>query len=137
MKTITKYQARDGREFNNKIDCKNHEDLLLEIDKVNSILRAAPDTCDFANGSGYIQHSISQIVQYKDKLDELLKRTIKGFNFTDKTHISYVLRVTGDCNSPLYGCYQRLYCVDWITGREWGQPYFALNPQKGKQICLN
>lgn len=27
-------------------------------------------------------------------------------------------------------------CID-EQFREWGQPYFAVNPDKGKQICIN
>jgi hypothetical protein len=27
-------------------------------------------------------------------------------------------------------------CID-ESGKEWGQPYFAVNPDKGENICLN
>lgn len=137
MKVITKYQARDNREFNLEKDCREHEVLLDKIDGLNSILTKGPDSCDFANGEGYIQHSNSQLIEFKDKLIDLFKETVKGFDFvTDKTHVSYFIRVTGDCGSPLQNCFQRLYCID-SEFREWGQPYFGLNPEKGKQVKLN
>lgn len=35
----------------------------------------------------------------------------------------------------LYEAWSRLRCID-EKGREWGQPYYALNPEKGEQKSL-
>ncbi len=32
----------------------------------------------------------------------------------------------------LHRAWYRVYCID-ASGREWGQPYFALHPTEGKQ----
>ena len=89
------------------------------------------------NGEGYFQHSISQILEYRDKADNLFREITNIFHITSQTHVSYIVRILGDLNSPLQKCYQRLYCINMVNGREWGQPYFALNPEKGKQVKLN
>lgn len=53
-------------------------------------------------------------------------------------HTSYVGRLLGECRGlrPLSNAWRRFGCIDKM-GKEWGQPYFAANPEKGTQKCLN
>lgn len=132
MKVITKYQAIDGREFNSEADCLQHESLLAQIEAILPL--KAPNSCEFANGGGYIQHSAQSIQKARKELIKLAKK-IDSY-ITEKTHITYLMRVLDDMNSPLTSLAIRLYCID-SQYREWGQPYFAINPDKGQQIKLN
>ena len=144
MKTITKFRAIDGKEFNNENECLDYENL---ISKVNNIMKTLPslpkdDGCSFSNGNGYIQHDkmilrkvqINLLKEIKNHIDhKWIQQTIDDEN----VHPSYVGRLVGDYDiKPLNKAWNRFMCIDKL-GREWGQPYYASNPNEGKQICIN
>lgn len=138
MKTVTKYQARDGREFACEETAKTHEGVLDRIDKIMSTLPARPDDCEFSNGRGYIQHDWMAVTNAKNHIidlwhgDEKIKLDAKMY---PAPH-SIIGRFFDDANSPLRDPWYRLMCIDPL-GREWDQPYFALHPDCGNQIRLN
>ena len=53
----------------------------------------------------------------------------------DTIHPSYVGRIV-DGNAPFSKAWYRFMCID-KDYREWGQGYFALHPNEGKQVKLN
>jgi hypothetical protein len=54
----------------------------------------------------------------------------------ETVHSSYVGRLLGDYGiRPLENAWYRFSCVD-KQYREWGQPYFATNPDKGTNVCV-
>jgi hypothetical protein len=96
------------------------------------------DTPSFANGSGYIQHS-PEVVEKCQKLFlqycyEVLKQDIF---LEEKVHRQGIVgRYLNDCGNNLYTYWHRFLCTD-SEYREWGQPFFAINPDKGKKVCFN
>lgn len=130
MEAITKYKALDGKIFDNKEDCIKYDELVSNVRIIFKSIRENPDDIRFSNGGGYIQHDSSPVEAIKV---ELLKLTNKYFNkkYTDFLHLGRLLDDSG-CN-VLYRAYTRLVSID-STYREWGQPYYALNPSKGKQV---
>jgi len=76
METIQKFKAIDGVEFTDKQECIKYE---LLIDRVNSIMNTLPkhpDTCDFSNGSGYLQHDKTTLRNAKVSLLTICKEYI-------------------------------------------------------------
>jgi len=101
----------------------------------------------FSNGKGYIQHNVNtvnevtcEIIQLAycngnygndvDKLKKTLARVpLKGFRQN-----SIVGRYLD--STPFWSSYSRLVCIDY-KGREFGQAYFAINPERAVLECLN
>lgn len=144
MEVITKYKAIDGKEFNTDLECLDHELLIKKVDEIMSPLHPIPkdDGCVFANGGGYIQHDKKILILVRRSLLELCKTYVdhKWIQQTiddESVDASWVSRLLGDYGiNPLYMAWNRFSCID-KNQREWGQPYYANNPEKAKQIQLN
>ena len=141
MKTITKYKAVDGKEFNDEKSCLDYESLISKVDLIMSSLIPTIDSTDFSNGCGFIQQDKSTVkntrlellLEIKKHVDHnWIQQTIED----DNIHGSWVARILGDYNiNPLSKAWYRFSCID-KSFREWGQPYYALNPDKGQLIKL-
>ena len=143
MKLITKYKAFDNSEFMDEGRCIEHESNCKQADLIISKLPEKPGSCDFSNGDGYIQHDYNTILNVRNKFLEFCKRysdhkwiqeTIdKGFDVDP----SWAGRIIGEC-APSYisRMWYRFSCID-NNQREWGQPYYANNPDQAKPIRLN
>jgi len=131
MKAITKYQARDGREFSDRIECEKHELFLGEIDKIESMLAKRPDDTKFANGGGYVYQNRETITKARSLFLDLAGRVLR--RDVRQVSGSWLGRYLDDNDSPLYSFYLRLfYCIDQHS-REWGQVYYANHPDRGTQ----
>lgn len=143
MKAITKFKAVDGKEFNSENECLDYENLIKKVDNIMKALPPLPkdDGCNFSNGSGFVQHDKTILRKVKINLLEEMKKHIdhKWIQETidnDEVHPSYVSRLIDDYGiSPLNKAWYRFMCIDKLN-REWGQPYFAANPDKAKQVCV-
>ena len=135
MQSITKFKSKDGKEFNSAQECLKYEDIL---ERVEDILKHLPsyDDISFSNGEGYIQHERG----VKQSLEKDIVALANKY-FAPKepyTQFNYYLgRIIDDSgmrclNSLTY----KIMCIDDLN-REWGQPYFAINPDKGIQKQLN
>lgn len=139
MKSITKFVATDGEEFKSESACKKYERLLVKIQKVELILGRKPkdSNCNFSNGDGYVQHSKKDVLAFKSAIVELCRKYCKHevFNYPLKEIYPMGLggRILDDSNSPIRRPWNRLCCID-EKYREWGQPYYALHPNEGKQV---
>lgn len=143
METVTKYKAFDGSEFTDRAECMQHEENCAIAEKIMRQIPLKPDGCDFANGSGYLQHSSNTLLQVRNEFLEFCKRytshkwlqeTIdKGWD----AHGSYAGRILDECAPrSISKHWYRFMCID-SDFREWGQPYYASNPDQAKQVRLN
>lgn len=141
MKIINKYVANDGREFNTERHCLAHEKVLIKIENAHKLLgkrsvERHEDSCDFANGGGYIQHTKKEVLNFKKAIVELCKKEFKDKVFRlplKEIHPGgFGGRIIDESSSPLRESWSRLFCIDEYN-REWGQPFYALNPTKGVQ----
>jgi hypothetical protein len=140
MKTITKYEAKDGSEFSSESACLSYENRLNKADKIMSRLKPLPKDshCDFANGGGYLQQDLALVKECAEDILELVKgcignslyNEIKGKAF--KARFGIVGRYLCDGDHPANRAWCRLGHID-NQGKEWGQGYYAINPSKGKQ----
>ncbi len=142
MKTITKYQTKDGREFNDDKSAKAHEFLCTKVANAIHPLGTIPEKV--SNGDGWIQHSRASVENTKLALLLLAKPLFKGWENLQKAYNndplsihphSFMGRLLSDCDTPIYSGWNRLMCID-DKYREHQQPYFALNgPDKG-HVCI-
>ncbi len=137
MQTIQKWQARDGAEFNSEEKCLAYEALLSQCESIMAPFGTRPRDAEFANGSGFIQHDLSDFTHAKGELVKLLAERAPMYDYTSHDPatihpMSIVGRIFDDTGGPMSKAWSRLACFD-PQGREWGQPYFALNPEKGTQ----
>lgn len=117
MKPITMYQADDGSIHATTLDAVARDHMIAECAAVETELqmRPAPDTSEFRNGEGFIQHPTGTRQKLTDRLRGL------GAN--------------RDSTGPVGLLLGRLWAMD-AEDREWGQPYFAKHPAEGKQVAL-
>lgn len=140
MKAVTKYQSDDGKIFDTEKEAIARDSKALSIKDAYKLLKPIPknDGCDFANGKGFIQQDPLKVQEFKRQI--LLLGAIHHEKMAEwaKDPISVhpqsiVGRILSDCDDLLYRAWSRVMCIDdkW---REWGQPYFAINPDKGEQV---
>lgn len=137
MKEITQYKANDGTIFNIKEDCVKYDNISTRVDSILLVLPSHKlEGCRFENGDGYIQHKSD----VKKKLSNALVKLANDYFEPTKlfTQFNYYLgRYIDDSNTKcLNKLSYKIMCID-KNNREWGQPYFATNPSKGKDIQLN
>ena len=143
MEAITKFKAFDGLEFFDAVDCELHETNCNLADSIMKALPEKPESCDFSNGSGFIQHKKETLLTVRNRFLEFTKRysdhkfiqqTIdKGFD----ADASWAGRIIGECApNTIYNHWSRFSCID-KSFREWGQPFFAKNPEEATQKQLN
>lgn len=133
MKAIIKYQALDKTTFNTEEECVRYENLLNKVNKIMSKIgdKVKDKSCEFGNGGGYIQHNKEIVKKAQTDITNLAIKELK----LDKDYKfgSFIGRYIDDSGvNCIKEAYCRLQCID-NKGREWGQPYFAINPDKGVQ----
>lgn len=136
MNKLTKYQAVDGREFKFLEDCLKYENDLHIISNIELELISRPDNTNFLNGGGYIQQKESSVVSAMIKTIKLLDIPEdikdKALQSPFKSRFGIIDRYLDDCDLLHRKIWYRFMCID-DQYREWGQPYFAMNPDKGNQ----
>jgi hypothetical protein len=140
MQQVTKFQAKDGRLFDSQESCGKHESMLLAVEKAIGLLEPVPqdDGCKFANGGGYVQQDMMEV---HESMREVVE--ISGVNI-DKCKIDFMRNpfpyrnsiigryLSDGDNNAVYAAWCRFMCMDDLY-REWGQPYYAANPNAGEQ----
>jgi hypothetical protein len=144
MKKVTMYEANDGTRFDREARCEQYEELCDKVEQAMLILpRYGIDSCNFANGEGYIQHTKSTYSKARNAVLELAK-TVSNYDGLQQCidnhelHLSYPRRYLdgGAMHNPIQKALARLLCID-KNYREYGQPYFANNPHEATGGCLN
>jgi hypothetical protein len=140
MKTSTIYIADDGSRFDKEIDCLAYELMCKEIEIIMRPLGVRNSSTVFANGGGYYQHESPHLVKielakYLLKKQPDLKaaeQIVAGEN-VDMSCIRRFTEYMGNCiNQATF----RLSCINYTSGREYGQPYFASHESECKQVDL-
>ena len=136
MQTVTRYKANDGTEFTNAVDAVDRDALLIEIEKANAIMkRAVDDGCSFTNGHGYIQHTPEEVNQFHIAVAVLIRLEYNDEHAQTflKNPRGIIHRILDDPKCPLGRTMNRVFCID-DRYREWGQPFYAMNPDQGDQV---
>lgn len=141
-KAITRYEANDGAVFDSLQKAEAHEAVVHEVSELAKLLVPRPDSCDYSNGHGYLQQPPVRVLDYQRSLVKIARRFFPGADSAYTRHFDYAesatqpvgMTMTGrfiddGCPRPVGRAWWRLMCMD-NQFREWGQPYYALNPDK-------
>lgn len=102
------------------------------------------NSTDFANGAYYLLHDSENIKMFINQLIDLIIDQYEPLktsfiNFKNKnSHISYYQRFASECeSSDVRRVFYRTHCINIEEGKEWGQPYFALNAtEREKKLAI-
>jgi hypothetical protein len=134
MKTREVFETQDGRRFDRREDAAKHEEMLSLVSNCNKQLPYVQgNDLDFLNGGGCIQHTGDDIHAFKEYLRRLLfmEGGDKYVEMFDKQPDGIIGRYLDDSGSLLYRLWGRLANID-SQGREWGQYFYKLHPEKAK-----
>src|SRR3990167_4811519 len=135
MKTKIYYIAKDKTEHGSEAEAIAHEKFIDEIAAAIKPLGKRYDNghCDYANGDGYVQHHVADVLKAKIALIEITKRVVPHkiweYPAAEIHPQSFAGRLLCGCNKYLYKAWFRFMCID-EKGREWGQPYYSLHPER-------
>ena len=116
MRAVTKYEADDGVIFATEQQAISRDVLIAECESFKALIGIAAVKevgSGFSSGGGFIQHSRGT----GDRIHKFLKE--KGAN--------------RDTDGPVGRLIWLWQCLD-EQDRQWGQPYFAIHPDKGQQV---
>ena len=144
MKAITVYEAKDGSRWDDPERAGERDDLIAEIAFIMAPLGGCPKDphCNFANGNGYVQHDAVNVAQVRAALLVPTKRLLKWWwddqvkrhgKEPSDAHGSWYQRMLDGDHAPLDRAWSRFCCID-DRSREWGQQYYANNPDKGNHV---
>lgn len=129
MEKITKYKTTDGTEFTELVKAEEHEQLLLQIDRVMAPLGDTPK--EVKDGKGWVHHDLERVFDAREGILEICRargyaKHYPAFNTHGKnTHpMSIIGRVLNDGGGPLDKAWGRFCRID-EQGREHQQPYYA------------
>lgn len=140
MRSQTIFVANDGSRWDTAEQALARDALIVEVDRIMAPMGKRPEGSDFANGAGCIQHVPATLALVRSRLYEA-SRPALGWWYDDQkkrhgrepvdAHASWFTRMLDGKNGPLSTAWYRFQCIDQ-SGREWGQPYFANNPDQAE-----
>jgi hypothetical protein len=134
MEEIRVYKTKDGEIFKDKSLAENHESTLLKIESIMKLLggynrEIDPNSCEFANGGGYIVISKDKMTEANIRIVELKKDL--GYEEYPITNIRcYEDDYIGIISSTIF-CIREGSDGNYLR---YGQSYYANNPEKAKNI---
>lgn len=139
---FTKFVADDNREFDTELEAAQHNVLLAKIKSIEKLL-GGPQNKKVADNKGYYQHTQTNISKAWGLVIELSRPYFKSYENlknlpADQIHpMGLGGRIISECaDDTINKMWWRFSCID-KEGREWQQPYFALNTGTGTQTKIN
>ena len=144
MKVLAKYVAKKTIKFAK--ECVEQNALTVQVQNIMKKITPIPkndENCEFANGYYFIQQDLINFNKVKHKILMLIKVYVNHQWVDDtlnkkNTHFSYVAKLLDKHSNikPLHKAWCRISNTDKL-GREWGQSYFAENPEKSPALQMS
>lgn len=141
MKTLTKYQANDGSEWDTAEEAQKRDELHAKVEAAMAPLGDVPEAVE--KGKGWLQHDMETVNVAKDRILDICRE--EGFNKhfpafnnpgRDCHPLSIIGRVLNDNGGPLDRAWSRFARID-EQGREHQQCYFAYTGgPESHHICI-
>jgi hypothetical protein len=135
MQLIMRYQADDGAVFSTPEAARERDELIRIVNE--AMIPLGPeyddDTCDYANGYGYVQHSEDAVAQARANLMPITRKILAWwFEIQPKDHgkdpvdchPQWYCRMLDGTHDPLDDAWRRICRID-KQNREWGQQSYA------------
>lgn len=142
MKFLKLWEARDKTRFDSAEKCREYEVLMDLMEEIGKILIPLPkqDSTNFSNGGSYIQQTAENVESFRMAVYNEAFPYISHLNVPETPEGLNPLGMVGKfiyecCPKTIYLQWERLMCID-SEFREWGQPYYAIHPDMGKQVAL-
>lgn len=134
MKTIVKYVATDGSEWDSQIKCTNRDLLDMQVRTLEKELGPS------VHGSGQRRKiDAAAVARLKADVVDLCRRQFPGeaifkHDAAEIHPFSYAGRFLSEVGGPLNRIWHRFMCMnsEW----EYEQPFFALNPSEFKEDAV-
>lgn len=109
MRPVTMYEADDGSRWRTEDEARARDEMAMRVLQIvgGAGLKARPSGSEFDNGYTFVQQPKGA--------RQFLAAALR------------VLQANRDSDGPIGKLMYRVHCMDQ-DDREWGQPYFALNP---------
>lgn len=132
VQEIHKFKSTDGSEWPDYDSAAQRDTLCLEVDFAMNLLPKVD-----VDGPRFFQHDKANALEAKRRLFKLACREhLSGYPKLlaadpDQVHpYSSVGRILDDCGGPIADAWARLMRINFENGREYEQPYFAMNPNE-------
>lgn len=126
IREVTMFETDDGEQFNYKPDAVRHERKVYSYSKCLAILGDVRPDYD---GKTYVQHEPETVLAFSHQvclwLREHMSRDLAARWAVNPR--GFVGRLLDDTSSLGHKLYSRMVRID-SDNREWGQLYFAENP---------
>jgi hypothetical protein len=139
MKEVTRHQSDNGKLFLTEKDAKREDEIYHTADKLIRSILPKNQPVGFCNGKGYYQLNQKQVKDFTEGFIEAVEKFYPSTAKEAKVRESpngFVGRYLDDGKSALYSVWITLDCID-RNNRLWGQPFYAIHPERGEQIKLN
>lgn len=133
MKTITMFESSDGQRFNSPSDCRAYEELAAGVADAMFALGTRPEL----SHRGYKQRTPVACNEAKRALIAVARKHWPTEDIwqhpPDTIHVlSFAGRLASEGPYCFAMAWSRLMCINWDNYREYGQPYFAMNPHEAE-----
>ena len=144
MRAVTRYLSDDDMLWTTEDQAWARDALIASCERVRLLL-PRPAILDKPATEGYWQWSADEVRAFKTALLPLVRETLRDWKQADDITVEHMtsgsivgryLDDSTDSKHPVRRLWWRVMCID-EQNREWEQPYFVLNPARGKQIPLN
>lgn len=133
----TSYKTSDGEEYTSRVEAEAHQNITDKVDAL-TYLKPVPFGLPFLNGESYVQQDSSRVLAHNSALwniareiphmaEWIAKQEATGKRM-ESAHVSWPLRMLDGKHGPLAISWGRIMCIDPVSYREYGQPYFAAYP---------
>lgn len=132
MKKVERFETVDGREFSSETAAESHERLVFRCQGAMARLG------EHRPVSGhFVQHSVEDCERTKSDLLSIIRQNPGADSYPvlqkpdrEIGMFGILGRILDDGGGPMWESWARLMCIDFATGKEYEQPYFAKNPDK-------
>jgi len=142
MKEVKKYESIDGLIFDSASECEEHEKIISDVEDAMKDINPVPKDNEFISGNGFVKQDPETVKKAMIRIIE-----ISGIDLEDRKEdfllnpfryrYSVIGRILSEgYNNSLDNAWCRFARMD-DSYREWGQQYFAHNPNEGKQFEIN
>lgn len=142
IKTITQYKTSDGKVFPTKKSAEKYEKTNKRIIAIEKKYLGGPRHQKVDDNEGYYQHDKKKLKEGWVKTVDIFRPSLKNYVTwwnDDASKISpmgFLGRLASDSGMPEAHLVGRFGCID-ADGREFQQPYFAMNgaePGNNKRV---
>ncbi len=136
MKTVMKFVADDGKEFEDMKECVQYETLCARVHELEKLMLS-----ELPVGTDYIQQNRKKVLEFQRCAIAMLKEAAPWASAQWEVWMeiehpiggSHLGRVASEQLRPIAHMFWRLHCMD-REFRKFSQPFYAIAADKGRGV---